>query len=121
MASEIIITLVGLFCTTVSSIITFILTRRKYNSEVEAQHIENIKEAMDTYKAMVRDTLDEQNKKIEYLQKENDNLKQQINVLQTQLVNLLMSKSLEAVSTMTQHKVNSLGAGEINPLSMKDM
>ena len=120
MASEIIITLVGLFCTTVSSLVTYMFTRKKYNSEVEAQHIENIKEAMNTYKAMVSDTLNEQNKKIQYLQEENDKLKQQINVLQSQLVNLLMSKSLADISTMAQSNVAS-NPSDIDPLAMKDM
>ena len=118
MTSEIIITLVGLFCTTVSSLVTYLFTRKKYNSEVEAQHIENIKEAMNTYKAMVNDTLTEQNKKIQYLQEENDKLKQQINVLQSQLVNLLMSKSLAAISTIAQNNVASNPA-EANPSEAK--
>ena len=86
MGTEIIVTLVGLFCTTVSSVVTFLLTRKKYNSEVEAQHIENIKEALETYKYMMNTTVEAQNKKIEDLQKENDNLKQQIRLLQKQLM-----------------------------------
>ena len=50
MASEVLVALVGLFCTTVSSIVTFILTRRKYNTEVDSQQIENMSKSFDLYK-----------------------------------------------------------------------
>ena len=86
MASEIIITLVGLFCTTVSSIVTFILTRRKYNTEVDSQQIENMEKSFDIYKKMMEESMAVQNKRIDQLQKENDNLRQQVYQLQQQLI-----------------------------------
>lgn len=95
MGSEIIVGLVGLFCTTVSSIVTFILTKRKYNTEVEAQYITNVKEAFDAYKHTVTETIDEQNKKIESLKKENAELRQQISNLQSQMMNLLIGERLK--------------------------
>lgn len=97
MASEIIIALVGLFCTTVSGVVTFFFTKKKYNSEVEAQYIANIKEAFDTYKHTMQETVSSQNQKIEQLQKENDDLKRQFNQLQQQMVNILMGKKLEDI------------------------
>lgn len=95
MGSEVIIALVGLFCTTVSSIVTFILTKRKYNTEVEAQYITNVKEAFDAYKNTVTETIDEQNKKIESLKKENAELRQQLSTLQSQMMNLLIGEKLK--------------------------
>lgn len=100
MGSEIIAGLVGLFCTTVSSIVTFILTKRKYNTEVDAQQIQNMKDSFEVYKnAMeealaaqkqrLEDTISSQNDKIEYLQKENDNLRTQVGELQMQLIKFL--------------------------------
>lgn len=104
MASEVIITLTGLFCTTVSSIVTFILTKRKYNTEVDSQQIKNMNDSFDVYKKMMEETLDSQkkmmeatieynsntisaqNKKIEALQKENEVLRQQVADLQMQLI-----------------------------------
>lgn len=99
MASEIITALVGLFCTTVSSVVTFFFTKKKYNSEVEAQYITNIKEAFDTYKNTMQETVSSQNQKIEQLQKENDDLKRQFNQLQQQMVNILMGKKLEDIKS----------------------
>ena len=100
MASEIIITLVGLFCTTVSSIVTFILTRRKYNTEVDSQQIENMEKSFDAYKKMMEETLEAQkklmettvnglNNKVETLEKENDFLRKQVDSLRTQMIQFL--------------------------------
>ena len=100
MTSEIIITLVGLFCTTVSSIVTFILTRRKYNTEVDSQQIENMEKSFDAYKKMMEETLEAQkklmettvnglNNKVETLEKENDFLRKQVDSLRTQMIQFL--------------------------------
>lgn len=86
MASEIIITLVGLFCTTVSSIVTFILTRRKYNTEVDSQQIENMEKSFDIYKKMMEESMKVQNQRIDALQRENDQLRKQVYDLQQQLI-----------------------------------
>ena len=100
MASEVVVTLVGLFCTTVSSIVTFILTRRKYNTEVDSQQIENMEKSFDAYKKMMEETLDAQkrlmettvnglNNKIETLEKENTFLRQQVDSLRAQMIQFL--------------------------------
>lgn len=88
MASEIIMALIGLFCTTVSSIVTFILTRRKYNTEVDSQQIENMEKSFDIYKKMMEESLKVQNERINALQKENESLRQQVYQLQQQLISL---------------------------------
>lgn len=89
MASEILVTLTGLFCTLASSIVTFILTKRKYNTEVDSQQIKNMSDSFETYKKITDETIETQNRRIEMLQKENDNLRQQIYQLQMQLVNFM--------------------------------
>lgn len=93
MTVEIIATLVGLFCTTVSSVVTFFLTKRKYGAEVESQQIQNLNEAFDTYKKAMKDTFEEQNRKIEMLERENENLRKVVNQLQMKMVELLMEKT----------------------------
>jgi hypothetical protein len=42
MATEIAVSIVGVFSTVVSSIITFVLTKRKYNAEVDSELIKNM-------------------------------------------------------------------------------
>ncbi len=94
MGTEIVSVLVGLFCTIVSSVVTFFLTKKKYNTEVEAQQIENMKNSFDTYKLMMEETVKGLNGRIEVLQKENESLRNQVVQLQTQLFNFMLGKKL---------------------------
>lgn len=94
MALEVVIALVGLFCTTVSSFVTFVLTKRKYNVEVDSQQIQNMEAAFNTYKKMTDETISAQDKRIELLQRENEGLRNQFNQLQSQVLNLLIGKKL---------------------------
>ena len=81
----------------------FIITKRKYNTEVESQQIRNISEAFDTYKKMPEEALESQrtqmessinlhSMKIEELQKENQALRKQVSELQIQLIKFLGDK-----------------------------
>ena len=118
MATEIAMALVGLFCTAASSWVTFILTRRKYNSEVESQQIENqnasfelykktMEESMAAQKQRFEDTIVSLNEKIEYLQKENDSLKSQLSQLQMQMIKYL--GTMETASSKKKSKEPSNG------------
>ena len=115
MGTTIISALVGLFCSTVSGIVTFFLTRRKYNTEVDSQQIKNMESSFDTYKKMMEESLSSQkttleavitgqNQKIDVLQKENDSLKIQVSQLQMQMLNILGSICLD--STCRLRKMN---------------
>ena len=102
MGSEIVMALVGLLCTTLSSLVTFILTKRKYNVEVDSQQIQNMEAAFNTYKKMTDETIKAQDSRIEMLQRENENLRSQFNQLQSQMLTLLVGKKLGI-------------AGDVNP------
>lgn len=92
MMTEIIIALVGLFCTIVGSVATFLLTKRKYNSEVDSQVIQNLNTGFDTYKRTMEETIELHTNKIKLLEKENEDLRAQVNQLQQQLTSLLLMK-----------------------------
>lgn len=98
MASEIIIALTGLFCTTVSSAVTFFLTRKKYVTEVDSQVVRNVKDAFEAYKKVMEETLNSQNEKIQRLQSENAYLKKQFELMQSQIVDLMLKEKLETMS-----------------------
>lgn len=87
--NEIVMALVGLVCGIVSSVATFLLTKRKYNTEVDSQQITNIKEAFDGYKRIMQETVEQQNKKIADLERENKTLREQLHELQMQVIGLL--------------------------------
>lgn len=94
MGTELISALVGLFCTVASSIVTFFLTKRKYNTEVEAQQIENMENSFNAYKTMMEETVKGLKERVENLQRENESLRNQINQLQTQMFNYMLGKKL---------------------------
>ena len=94
MGTELISALVGLFCTVASSIVTFFLTKRKYNTEVEAQQIENMENSFNVYKTMMEETVKGLKERVETLQRENESLRNQINQLQTQMFNYMLGKKL---------------------------
>lgn len=96
MGPEIVMALVGVICSAISSVVTFLLTRRKYNSEVDSQVVENVKNAFEAYKRVMEETIASQEKKIEKLQSENDYLKKQFEMMQNQLVSLLLNEGLKA-------------------------
>ena len=120
MSSEIIAALVGLVCTTVSGLVTFFLTKRKYNTEVDAQQLQNTRDAFENYKAIMEEALasqkkrmeetiasqnekiTSQNEKIDYLQKENDNLRNQLTQLQMQMIKYLGSSEEKPIQSASK-------------------
>lgn len=72
-----------------TAILTFILTKKKNNVEVETKKIERDLKSFEYYKEVTDETIASQNQKIEQLQKENEALKAQINSLQAQVASLL--------------------------------
>lgn len=110
--------LIGVFCTILSSAVTFFLTRKKYNTEVDSQKIKNMSESFDTYKkimegnlAVQKETMDmvilSQNQKIDMLQKENDSLKMQVSQLQMQMINILGSICLDSACKLRKMNFQS--------------
>ena len=118
MGSEIIMALVGVLCTAISSAVTFFLTRRKYNTEVDSQQIHNMGESFDVYKKMMEEALasqkktfeaatEVQDKKIDMLQKEKDSLQAQVSQLQQQMLNVLGSICLDSTCRLRRMNFTS--------------
>lgn len=107
MTSTIITTLIGLFCTLVSSVVTFLLTKRKYNMEVDSQQIENMSKSFDIYKKTMNETLAMQNNRIamqeetiKQLQTENSDLRDQIHNLQMQMAQMFSAMCYDTTCTL---------------------
>lgn len=79
-----------------SSVVTFFLTKRKYDSEVDGQHIKNLGDAFERYKKLTDEMYKSQDLKIKELQEENERLKKQVNHLQTQMIELLNAVCFDA-------------------------
>lgn len=89
---EIIVTsVIGVICTALSSLVTWLFTRRKYNTEVEHNNIENMEDSLEFYERLSASNnkiLEEVLKKSEELAKSNvellievQNLRAQIGIL----------------------------------------
>lgn len=109
MIVEIISSIIG--SSVLSSIVTFILTKRKYNTEVDSQQIQNMKDSFEVYKRMMEEALESQrrrlediiaaqNKKVEDLQEENTELRRTVSALQNQLINFFGARFKESSTTI---------------------
>ena len=85
MSTEIIIALIGIFSTILSSWTTWFLTRKKYNSEVDQNLIQNMKESLDFYKQLS----DDNRSRLEEVLKRNDELESDVKNLRNQMFNLM--------------------------------
>ena len=88
MATEILVLLLagdGILAGTISSVVTWLLTRKKYNSEVENGNIQNMQEALefyktisDDYKRRLEDEIKGHNAEVAELKAENAELKKEL-------------------------------------------
>ena len=88
MATEILVLLLagdGILAGTLSSVVTWLLTRKKYNSEVENENIQNMQEALefyktisDDYKRRLEDEIKGHNAEVAELKAENAELKKEL-------------------------------------------
>ena len=85
MNTEIIIALIGIFSTVLSSWTTWFFTRKKYNSEVDQNLIQNMKESLDFYKQLS----DDNKSRLEEVLKRNDELENDVKNLRNQMFNLM--------------------------------
>ena len=84
----IVTSIIGVVCTGLSSLITWLLTRRKYNTEVEHNSIENMEGSLDFYERLSASNskiLSEVLTKYEEVAKTNTELIAEIQSLRTQI------------------------------------
>lgn len=88
MTAELITIIGGVVTLIVSNIATFLVSKRKYNSEVDNTNIKNMQEALTFYKALSDDNkerLDYALSRCDELQRQNIVLQQEVAQLRTQL------------------------------------
>lgn len=89
--NEIIIGCIGLFTTIASGWTSWFFARKKYNTEVDSNYIENLTKALETYDAIIAHNKTE----IEALTKENIELKGEISELRRQVLDLTTNICLD--------------------------
>lgn len=76
---------VGLVSSTISAIISWLLARRKYNSEVDTTLIENMQKSLEFYKTLV----DDNKERLDEVLKRNDALEDEIRELRKQMFDVM--------------------------------
>lgn len=91
MSSEIIIVLIGIISNIITGWTTWFFSRRKYNTEVDHNYIQNIEEGLKTYDAIIEHNREE----IKQLISEKNELRQEVNDLRKQVNDLLFNICLD--------------------------
>ena len=106
MSTEIIIALIGIFSTILSSWTTWFLTRKKYNSEVDQNLIQNMKESLDFYRQLSDDNksrLEEVLRRNDELEQRNDRLEEEVKKLRDQMFTLMSQICLDLSCKIRQN------------------
>lgn len=89
---------VGLATSVISSIVTWLLAMRKYNSEVDNKLIENMKESLEFYKTLSNDNKE----RLEEAVKRADRLEDEVATLRGEIFGLMSQICLNFSCTMRQ-------------------
>lgn len=93
---------IGLITTIVSSWASWFFARKKYNSEVDSNLINNMKESLDFYERLSADNRD----RLEEVLKRNTELEQEVEELRKQLFNLMSSICTDLTCQLRKRNLN---------------
>lgn len=103
-ATEIVIAGIGLLSTVSSALVSWVLARRKYNSEVDNNLIQNMKESLDFYKKLS----DDNKTRLEEVLRRNEDLEGEVKELRTQLFSLMNSICTDLSCQIRRRKLTDL-------------
>lgn len=105
--NEIVIGGIGILTTIVSAWVSWFFARKKYNSEVDHNYIENLSDGLKTYDSIISHNKAE----IEYLMKDNEELRAEVSELRKQVLNLTLNicMDLTCARRIREHQVTSMG------------
>lgn len=86
MSTEVIIAILGIFSSFLSGWISWFFTRKKYNSEVDNNLINNMKDSLEFYKALSTDNKE----RLEEVLKRNELLEDEVAELRKQVFEVMM-------------------------------
>lgn len=93
---------IGLITTIVSSWASWFFARKKYNSEVDSNLINNMKESLDFYERLSADNRE----RLEEVLKRNTELEQEVKELRKQLFNLMSSICTDLTCQLRKRNLN---------------
>ena len=93
---------VGIITSIASSWTTWFLARKKYNSEVDSNLINNMKESLDFYEKLSSDNRE----RLEEVLKRNTELEQEVGELRKQMFNLMSSICTDLTCQLRKRNLN---------------
>ena len=93
---------IGLITTIVSSWASWFFARKKYNSEVDSNLINNMRESLDFYEKLSTDNRE----RLEEVLKRNTELEQEVGELRKQLFNLMSSICTDLTCQLRKRNLN---------------
>ena len=93
---------IGLITTIVSSWASWFFARKKYNSEVDSNLINNMKESLDFYERLSADNRE----RLEEVLKRNTELEQEVGELRKQMFNLMSSICTDLTCQLRKRNLN---------------
>lgn len=100
MSPELVTAVAGIMTTVTGSCLSWFLARRKYNSEVDNNLIENMQNSLDFYKKLS----DDNKNRLEEVLKRNEALELEVNQLKQQVFNLMSSICLNLTCINRVHQ-----------------
>lgn len=91
----------GLLATLVSGFSSWFFTKRKYNTEVDANLIKNMQDSLDFYKSLA----DDNKARLEVVLKENEDLRREVGELRSMVDNLNKVLSKYGLEKIIEEKV----------------
>lgn len=101
--NELIVGGIGLLTTIISGWTSWFFARKKYNTEVDNNYIENLGKGLETYDSIISHNKAE----IEYLLRENEELRKEIADLRKQVLNLTINicMDLTCARRIREHQI----------------
>lgn len=95
---------IGIVTAIISSWATWFFAKRKYNSEVDNNLIQNMKESLDFYKQLS----DDNRKRLEEVLDKNKNLEEEVKELRTQLFGIMSSICTDLTCQIRRREFSNL-------------
>ena len=93
---------IGIISSIITGCTTWFFTRKKYNSEVDSNLIQNMKESLDFYRKLS----DDNRERLEEVLKRNELLEQEVGELRKQMFNLMSSICIDISCQLRKRDYN---------------
>lgn len=114
MYSEVVLTgVIGLFTTILSGWVSWFFARKKYNSEVDHNLIENMENSLEFYRKLS----DDNKARLEEVLEKNKNLEREVQELRRQVLNLTMNICMNLTCS---NRVSNYSSQLVEPEDIKD-